>query len=106
LAFVIIIFNKRGSHLTVAVTADEIQEGSYTVVYAYRCAERDHWDLRRCYCTDCAPSTIETPTLGVTELLAQVWLGTLAQPRTRTHELCLTEVECVAVSPPSESVDP
>lgn len=85
---------------------DQLAEGRAVTVYAYRQAERDEWDLRRCYCEDCAPTAIETPTLGVSELLVQAWLGSVALPRTRTHRLCPTEVELVAASPPAEGHRP
>jgi hypothetical protein len=85
---------------------DQLGEGRAVTVYGYRQAERDEWDLRRYYCEDCAPTAIETPTLGVSELLARAWLGSVALPRTRTHRLCLTEVELVAASPPAEGHRP
>jgi hypothetical protein len=84
----------------------QLGEGRAVTVYGYRVAERSEWDLRRCYCVDCAPQLIRSPTLGVSELLAEAWLGTLAISRDRTHHLCLTEVDCVAFSPPSEGADP
>jgi len=34
------------------------------------------------------------------ELLARAWLGTVSLSKTRTHRLCLTEIECVDYSPP------
>lgn len=71
-------------------------------VYGYRGADSEWWDLRRCYCADCAPTAIGEPTLGVTELLVRAWLGSVALPRTRTHRLCLTEVEVVCFSLPTE----
>lgn len=71
-------------------------------VYGARRAGNPQWDLRRWYCRLCAPTTIQTPTLGVTELLARAWLGTVALPETRTHRLCLTEVGLLAYSPPRE----
>jgi hypothetical protein len=85
---------------------DQLGEGRAVTVYGYRQAERDEWDLRRCYCEACAPTAIETPTLGVSELLARAWLGSVALPRTRTHRLCLTEVELVTYSPPAEGCEP
>lgn len=85
---------------------EQLGEGRAVTVYGCRQAERDAWDLRRCYCEDCAPATIETLTLGVSELLARAWLGSVALPRTRTHRLCLTEVELVTASPPAEGHRP
>jgi hypothetical protein len=85
---------------------DQLGEGRAVTVYGYRQAERDEWDLRRCYCEACAPTAIETPTLGVSELLARAWLGSVALPRTRTHRLCLTEVELMTASPPTQGHEP
>ncbi len=86
--------------------ATELTEGRAVTVYGYRQAECLEWDLRRCYCTDCAPTAIGEPTLGVMEVLAQAWLGTVALPRTRTHRLCLTDVETIAHSWPQEGTNP
>ena len=82
-----------------------LQEGRAVTVYGYRGADSETWTLRRCYCTDCAPTAIGEPTLGVSELLVRAWLGSIALPRTRTHELCLTELEVVEFSPPTEGSD-
>lgn len=84
----------------------QLTEGQAVTVYSYRRAECLEWNLRQCYCMDCAPTTINEPTLGVTELLARAWLGTVARPRTRTHRLCLLEIEVVAYSPPEEGARP
>lgn len=83
-----------------------LTEGQSVTVYAYRIAGRSRWDLRRCYCTDCAPASVRGPTLGVTEVLVQAWLGTVSIPRTRTHRLCLGEVAVVADSPPDDGAWP
>jgi len=80
----------------------QLTEGRAVTVYGYRQAERRQWNLRRCYCVDCAPSAIGEPTLGVTELLAQAWLGTVTLPETRSHRLCLTAVEVIDHSRPEE----
>lgn len=80
----------------------QLEEGRAVTVYGYRVAARDEWDLRRCYCEDCAPAGLPVPTLGVAELIARAWLGTLTIPRTRTYRLCLTDVECITYSPPGE----
>jgi hypothetical protein len=93
-------------HVVCTGCTTQLVEGRAITVYGYRRAESLDWDLRRCYCADCAPATIGEPTLGVTELLARAWLGTVALPRTRTHRLCLTDVEIAAVSPPSEGTKP
>lgn len=92
-------------HVICVGCGEQLGEGRAVHVYGYRGAERETWDLRRCYCEDCAPHMIHSPTLGVTELLAQAWIGTLAIARTRTHRLCLTDVEVVDFSPPSTGAD-
>jgi hypothetical protein len=86
--------------------ATQLTEGRAVTVYGYRRAESLEWDLRRCYCVDCAPTTIDEATPGVTELLARAWLGSVALPRTRTHRPCLTDVEVVATSGPQEGRTP
>jgi len=83
-----------------------LEEGRAVTVYGYRGADSETWYLRRCYCADCAPTAIGEPTLGVSELLVRAWLGSIALPRTRTHELCLTELELVDASPPTAGSDP
>ena len=84
----------------------DLGEGRAVTVYGYRGVDSETWNLRRCYCADCAPTAIGEPTLGVSELLVRAWLGSIALPRTRTHELCLTEVEVVDASPPTAGSDP
>ena len=84
----------------------DLGEGRAVTVYAYRSADSDQWDLRRCYCAECEPTAIGEATLGVTELLAHAWLGSIALPRRRTHRLCFTEVEVVAFSPPDVGNQP
>jgi hypothetical protein len=86
--------------------ATQLTEGRVVTVYGYRRAECLEWDLWRCYCADCAPTTIDEPTLGVTELLARAWLGSVTLPQTRTHRPCLTDVEIVAASGPQRGSTP
>lgn len=84
----------------------QLSEGRAVTLYGYRPSDSLRWDVRRCYCVDCAPTTISEPTLGVTELLVRAWLGSMALPRTRTHRQCLTDVEVVAFSAPQEGASP
>lgn len=91
--------------LCVACGAD-LGEGRAVTVYASQSADSDQWDLRRCYCADCAPTALGDATLGVTELVVGAWLGSVALPRTRTHKLCLTEPEVVEFSSPTEGSEP
>jgi hypothetical protein len=94
------------NHVVCLECGSSLREGQSITVYGARRAEHPQWDLRRWYCRSCAPTTIWTPTLGVMELLARAWLGTVALPETRTHRLCLTEVELLAYSPPREGGQP
>ena len=81
---------------------EKLTAGQTIVVYGYRAAERERWDLTRCYCEACSPSGIRTPTLGTTELLARAQLGTTSFPQSQTPQLCLTDVVLLAYSPPRE----
>lgn len=97
----------RSAHHVVCVACGvHLGEGRAVTVYGYRCADSAVWDLQRWYCPECAPTEIDKPTLGVSELLVYAWLGSVALPRTRTHRLCLTEVERVAFSPPDAGSHP
>lgn len=58
-------------HVVCTGCATQLTEGRAMTVYGHRRAESPDWDLRRCYCADCAPATLGEPTLGVTELLAR-----------------------------------
>lgn len=90
------------NHVVCLECTSPLTEGQSITIYGARQAGNPRWDLRRWYCTACAPTTIQTPTLGVAELLVRAWLGTTALPETRTHRLCLTEVKLLAYSPPRE----
>ncbi|MEF8825337.1 MAG: hypothetical protein V5A27_03205 [Halapricum sp.] len=81
-------------------------EGHAVTVYAYRCSEASSWDVARCYCEDCAPTVIETPTLGAGECLASATLGSRAFPSEQRHRLCLNDIATVALSPPTEGTSP
>lgn len=78
----------------------ELGEGNTVSVYAYRTAETPHWHLARCRCPDCALETIETPTLGATEVRINAWLAVISDVKTQQHRLCLTEPTVSAVSSP------
>jgi hypothetical protein len=58
------------------------------------------WVVPRVYCTECAPPALKTPTLGAVDMLLTGVLGVLA--REQTHRLCLTEIEPIAYSPPTD----
>lgn len=85
---------------------DARSEGQEVTVYAYRCVDPAAWDVAQCYCPACAPADVETPTLGAVECLVTATLGQRSFPAGQTHRLCLTDVELLAVSPPTEGTDP
>ena len=70
--------------------------------YAARCVEAAAWDVQRVYCFGCAPATVRSPTLGVTEAIVGGRVGTRSCPTERTHRSCLVEVTLRAYSPPTE----
>ena len=61
----------------------ELREGQTVTVYAYRCTGGEEWSIGRCYCSDCAPHRIQSPTLGVTEVIAAAALGVRSRPGLR-----------------------
>jgi hypothetical protein len=77
-------------------------EGMTVVVYAYRTADRQEWSIARCYCLECAPETLSTPTLGTSEVLGRGRLDVLSYSATQQHRLCLTDVSVVDVIPLTE----
>jgi hypothetical protein len=83
-----------------------VHEGEQIGVYAYRLASTDRWDVARVFCRVCTPEQLPEPTLGVAELLVTGTLGTLSEPATQSHRLCVTEVLTQHVSPPTEGVQP
>lgn len=83
-----------------------LTEGASGVVYAYRTVDAPEWLVARCYCDACAPTTVQTPTLGTSELLASVTFGVRSQALGQVHHLCLGEVDCIALTPPSEGSPP
>jgi hypothetical protein len=83
-----------------------LREGERVLVYAYRAAEATEWDLARCYCPECRPDEITTPTLGTSEVLVDAMLGTMSDVRAQTHHFCLRHVERVDESLPTEGTAP
>ena len=83
-----------------------LREGQRIGVYAYRLGSADRWDVARVFCPACAPEQVREPTLGVAELLVTATLGTVSEPATQSHRLCVTEVLTQRVSPPTEGAQP
>lgn len=93
-------------HAVCTCCDETITEGQACTLYAYRPCDGLEWYPARCYCQACAPDAIPTPTMDMSEVLVQAWLGVVSRPHDRSHRLCLLEVELVAFSPSSEGSDP
>lgn len=83
-----------------------LTEGEPGVVYAHRAVDAPEWLVTRCYCRACAPGQLQTPTLGTSEVLVTVSFGVGSEAITQRHYLCLTDIDLVALSPPSEGTPP
>lgn len=83
-----------------------LHEGAPCTVYVYQPADDVQWYTRGCYCEACAPATIQTPTLGTSEVLVHAILGTVASQSQQTYRLCLIDVILCAYSPPTEGGEP
>ena len=93
-------------HVGCTACQQNLQEGQRVTVYAYRCTETPDWEVARCFCADCAPEAVKTPTLGAAECVASATLGVQSVVTEQRHRYCLTEVEVAAQSPPTEGTEP
>ncbi|WP_135855239.1 hypothetical protein [Halorussus salinus] len=94
-----------GAKGTCCCCGRDLHDGHRVTVYAYRTAGHDTWTLPRVYCHDCNGGQIETPTLGVTEIVATALLGVLQVASSQTAQLVLTGVEVEEYSRPDEGSD-
>ena len=78
-----------------------LQEGDPVSAYAVRYAGDESWAIPRLYCQTCR-STIEEPTLGTTELLAEGRLGCTMDAATQQTSLTLLGIERVIQSEPED----
>ncbi|WP_336343309.1 hypothetical protein [Halalkalicoccus ordinarius] len=78
-----------------------LQEGDTVSAYAVQYAGDESWSVPRLYCRTCR-STIEDPTLGATELLAEGRLGLTMDATTQRTSLTLLGIERVAQSAPED----
>ena len=98
-----------GPHANGAVCSgcgEALHEADIVFAYAYRCAEAVNWTVSRLFCYGCAPSRIQSPTLGTTEIVVGGRIGTIGHPTPRTHRLCLTELAVRAISRSTEGSKP
>ncbi|WP_435099869.1 hypothetical protein [Halorubrum sp. N11] len=88
------------TRVTCTTCKRELQERTPVTARAYRLVDAIEWVVPRVYCGECAPTALTTPTLGAVDMLLTGILSVLA--REQTHRLCLTEIEPIAYSPPTD----
>ena len=88
-----------------AVCVETLREGNSIGVYAYRAADDPEWVLTRCCCRQCAPEGIET-ILRTSEVGITATLDVVSLSSEQRHQLCLDDVETLAVSPLTEGTVP
>ena len=81
----------------------EFDESDPIIILFTQPAGTDHWAVHRTYCTTCNPSTIASPVLGCTKLLAQCRLDTRSDPAMQQTELVVLEPDLIDSSEPLES---
>ena len=79
-------------------------EGSAITVYAYRCAGEQLVSVPRLYCRDCDRRSIEHPTCGCSEWLAEARLALTADVSQQSHTLTLCNVEILDEYDPGSGV--
>lgn len=70
-----------------------LREGSAITVYAYRRAGEQLVSVARLYCSECNRRSIEHPTCGCSEWLAEARLALTADVAHQSHDLTLCNVE-------------
>ena len=70
----------------------ELGEGCTVTVYAYRHAGEQLVSVARLYCQECGRHTIEHPTCGCSEWLAEARLALTADVAHQSHNLTLCNV--------------
>lgn len=84
----------------------QLSEGERVSVDAFRPVETTYWQFSRYQCPDCAPESITTPTLGVTEIRISARLAVMSDVGSQQHRPCLTEPAVVAAAPPADGTVP
>ena len=72
----------------------------------YQAADAPEWVITRCYCRACAPEEIEMPTLRTSEVMITATQDVVSLSGEQRHQLCLGDVETLAMSPLTEGATP
>ena len=83
-----------------------LREGDAVTVYAYRLAEEAVLSIARLYCAECDRRTIEHPTCGCFEWLAEANLALTADVTQQTHSLTLAGIEIIDENGPDAGASP
>lgn len=81
-------------------------EGDAVTAYAYRPAEEVVLSVARLYCAECDRRTIEHPTCGCFEWLAEAYLALTADVTKQAHSLTLSGVEIIDTDGPNAGEQP
>ena len=83
----------------------QLGEGDKVTLYAYRRVDEQLVSVARLYCRKCGRRTIEHPTCGCHEWLAEARLALTADVAHQSHALTLWGVEILDERGPSEGDD-
>ena len=83
-----------------------LREGDAVTAYAYRPAEEAVLSVARLYCAECERRTIEHPTCGCFEWLADAYLALTADVTQQAHSLTLAGVEIIDTNGPDTGASP
>lgn len=81
-------------------------EGDAVTVYAYRPVGEAVLSVARLYCIECERRTIEHPTCGCFEWLAEAYLVLTADVTQQAHSLTLAGVEIIDTNGPNAGERP
>lgn len=93
-------------HVRCTACDTQLRAGASITAPAYRLTQTREWVLPRVYCRRCGPKTCPQPTRGAVDVLVTGTLATISDATTQTHALCVTTLEPIAVSPPTEGSNP
>ena len=83
----------------------DLGEGNEVTLYAYRCVDEQLVSVARLYCRECDRRTIEHPTCGCHEWLAEARLALTTDVAHQSHVLTLCGVEILDERGPSKGDD-
>ena len=83
-----------------------LREGANVMVYAYRTADADSWDVPSLYCAECSSLAEPSGTLGCEEIAASGRVAVTSDCATQSARLTLLGAEVKHASPPTEGGAP